>query len=313
MECSWPENLPPNKRKLIVELVRGREFTNQLKNLLNNPAMNNNDDGSDVAGDLVAKILTSFSETLSVLSTNESDEVVKTSPSWEDARKSEDSGESCKSSALKDRRGCYKRRKTTDTCTKVTRNLTDDGYAWRKYGQKVILNAKYPRNYYRCTHKIDQGCQATKQVQRTDDEPPMFRTTYSGYHTCKNLLKAPQIILDSDPRDSATLLSFDTNDQQHHDSTGIFASLRSTSTSIKHESRDEEIPGPYPTHNHRSSDYLVSPELTTFESSGPATSTLSGSDRGDVMSEVYSCTASTHSMDMDLAFHFDDLPQFINF
>ncbi|KAK6943276.1 WRKY domain [Dillenia turbinata] len=308
MESSWAENLPPNKRKLIEELVRGREFTNQLKNLLNNLTMNNNDDGSDAAGDLVAKILGSFSETLSILSTSEPDEVVKASPCGEDARKSEDSGESCKSS-LKDRRGCYKRRKTTDMYTKITRNLMDDGYAWRKYGQKVILNAKHPRNYYRCTHKIDQGCQATKQVQRTDDEPPMFRTTYCGYHTCKNLLKAPQILLGSNPRDSAILLSFETHDQQHHDSTNIFASA-----SIKQEeSRDEEIPGPDRTHNHPSPDHFMSPDLTTFESSGPATSTFSGSDRGDVISEVYSCTDSTHNLDMDLAFHFDDLPQFINF
>nr|GEZ84824.1 RNA-directed DNA polymerase, eukaryota, reverse transcriptase zinc-binding domain protein [Tanacetum cinerariifolium] len=27
-------------------------------------------------------------------------------------------------------------------------------------------------NYYRCTHKFDQGCRATKQVQKTEDEPP---------------------------------------------------------------------------------------------------------------------------------------------
>ncbi|KQK04775.1 hypothetical protein BRADI_2g15872v3 [Brachypodium distachyon] len=42
----------------------------------------------------------------------------------------------------------------------------DDGLSWRKYGQKDILGAKYPRAYLRCTHRHSQGCQATKQVQR---------------------------------------------------------------------------------------------------------------------------------------------------
>ncbi|XVE64337.1 hypothetical protein DITRI_Ditri07aG0093600 [Diplodiscus trichospermus] len=60
----------------------------------------------------------------------------------------------------------------------------DDGFSWRKYGQKDILGAKYPRGYYRCTHRIVQGCLATKQVQRSDDDPTIFEITYRGSHTC---------------------------------------------------------------------------------------------------------------------------------
>lgn len=71
----------------------------------------------------------------------------------------------------------------------------DDGQAWRKYGQKVILNAKFPRNYYRCTHKYDQSCQATKQVQQVEEDPPKFRTTYYGHHSCTNFLRASEIVL----------------------------------------------------------------------------------------------------------------------
>nr|GEX81056.1 probable WRKY transcription factor 41 [Tanacetum cinerariifolium] len=41
----------------------------------------------------------------------------------------------------------------------------NDGHMWRKYGQKEILNAKYPREYYRCTYRNTHGCCATKQVQ----------------------------------------------------------------------------------------------------------------------------------------------------
>ncbi|KAJ3683067.1 hypothetical protein LUZ60_013294 [Juncus effusus] len=60
----------------------------------------------------------------------------------------------------------------------------EDGYNWRKYGQKEILGAKFPRAYYRCTHQKTQQCLATKQVQRSDEDPTIFKVTYLGNHTC---------------------------------------------------------------------------------------------------------------------------------
>ncbi|KAH0752520.1 hypothetical protein KY285_005668 [Solanum tuberosum] len=87
--------------------------------------------------------MSSFCATLSILSSNE-----------------DSSSSSCKISSLKDQRGRYKRRRTLETSIKETSTLVYDGHAWRKYGQKKILNDKYPR----CTHKFDQGCQANKQL-----------------------------------------------------------------------------------------------------------------------------------------------------
>ncbi|KAJ1258120.1 hypothetical protein BS78_10G049700 [Paspalum vaginatum] len=60
----------------------------------------------------------------------------------------------------------------------------DDGLSWRKYGQKDILGAKFPRGYYRCTYRNAQGCPATKQVQRSDADLCVFDVTYQGEHTC---------------------------------------------------------------------------------------------------------------------------------
>ncbi|KAL5225375.1 hypothetical protein ABZP36_012014 [Zizania latifolia] len=60
----------------------------------------------------------------------------------------------------------------------------DDGFSWRKYGQKDILGAKFPRGYYRCTYRNAQGCPATKQVQRSDTDLCVFYVTYQGVHTC---------------------------------------------------------------------------------------------------------------------------------
>lgn len=40
------------------------------------------------------------------------------------------------------------------------------------------------RSYYRCTYRNTQNCWATKQVQRSDDDPTVFEISYRGKHTC---------------------------------------------------------------------------------------------------------------------------------
>ncbi|KAG0452592.1 hypothetical protein HPP92_025256 [Vanilla planifolia] len=59
-------------------------------------------------------------------------------------------------------------------------DVLDDGYRWRKYGQKAVKNNKFPRSYYRCTH---QGCNVKKQVQRLSKDEELVVTTYEGMHT----------------------------------------------------------------------------------------------------------------------------------
>ncbi|WCJ27853.1 WRKY DNA-binding transcription factor 70 [Euphorbia peplus] len=192
------------RERAIDELLQGRNFAFQLKSLLQGDHMidiiKNNE-----SQDLLLNVLNSFTNTLSIFNP----------PSPSHRRKFEDSGDSCKtsSSATKAPRGCYKRRKTSHSWTKDSPDLVDDGNAWRKYGQKLILKAKYPRNYYRCTHKYDQGCEAKKQVQRIEEEPPLYRTIYNGNHTCK-IIKDDNLFIDyqeSDANDSSILLSFNTN------------------------------------------------------------------------------------------------------
>uniref|UniRef100_A0ACD5XUX8 Uncharacterized protein n=1 Tax=Avena sativa TaxID=4498 RepID=A0ACD5XUX8_AVESA len=60
----------------------------------------------------------------------------------------------------------------------------EDGFIWRYYGQKEILGSKHRRCYYRCTNKKEKGCQATKQVHRSDSDPEFFDIVYHGEHTC---------------------------------------------------------------------------------------------------------------------------------
>ncbi|KAK4716747.1 hypothetical protein R3W88_015085 [Solanum pinnatisectum] len=56
-----------------------------------------------------------------------------------------------------------------------------DGLNWRKYGQKLILGAKYPREYFQC---VCRHCDATKMVQHIEIEPLSFEVTYGGSHSC---------------------------------------------------------------------------------------------------------------------------------
>ncbi|KAK4400946.1 putative WRKY transcription factor 53 [Sesamum angolense] len=57
-------------------------------------------------------------------------------------------------------------------------------------GRKTFWEPKYPRSYYRCTYRLVQNCWATKQVQRSDDDPTIFEITYKGMHTCNQSINA---------------------------------------------------------------------------------------------------------------------------
>ncbi|KAJ9562148.1 hypothetical protein OSB04_007308 [Centaurea solstitialis] len=58
-------------------------------------------------------------------------------------------------------------------------DLLDDGFKWRKYGQKVVKGNTNPRSYYKCTYA---GCNVRKHVERAPSDPKSVVTTYEGKH-----------------------------------------------------------------------------------------------------------------------------------
>ncbi|KAH7836844.1 hypothetical protein Vadar_006340 [Vaccinium darrowii] len=64
--------------------------------------------------------------------------------------------------------------------TKSEVDHLEDGYRWRKYGQKAVKNSPFPRSYYRCT---SASCNVKKRVERCMGDPSIVVTTYEGKHT----------------------------------------------------------------------------------------------------------------------------------
>ncbi|KAG6592912.1 putative WRKY transcription factor 53, partial [Cucurbita argyrosperma subsp. sororia] len=170
---------------LIQELNQGRNLAHQLRDHLH-PSLSSSSSSSPSSNGilLIDQILRSYENALSVLAGGSSG--------------SGGSGdeEIPPTIAAVKHRDVSKKRKVMAKWSELVKvpsvsaigALPDDGFSWRKYGQKDILGSKFPRGYFRCSHRFAQGCSATKQVQRSDNDPSMYEITYRGKHTCNKSL-----------------------------------------------------------------------------------------------------------------------------
>eukprot|EP00882_Tetradesmus_deserticola_P017987 GHRQ01019298.1.p1 GENE.GHRQ01019298.1~~GHRQ01019298.1.p1 ORF type:complete len:345 (+),score=110.01 GHRQ01019298.1:151-1035(+) len=55
----------------------------------------------------------------------------------------------------------------------------DDGWQWRKYGEKIVKGSPCPRSYYKCSQP---GCPAKKIVERDNITALVTGTEYKGDH-----------------------------------------------------------------------------------------------------------------------------------
>ncbi|KAF0923586.1 hypothetical protein E2562_006581 [Oryza meyeriana var. granulata] len=88
--------------------------------------------------------------------------------------------QSCKTNKAKKKGEKKAREPRVAFMTRSEVDHLEDGYRWRKYGQKAVKNSSYPRSYYRCTAP---RCGVKKRVERSQQDPSMVITTYEGQHT----------------------------------------------------------------------------------------------------------------------------------
>ncbi|CAH8383662.1 unnamed protein product [Eruca vesicaria subsp. sativa] len=164
------------EEKLVInELEQGRDLA---KRLISNLKHTSSIESSKI---MISEILRIYQNAILMLSFKEDDKnIPKRNREIEDM----------------DSKNISKKRKFSDKKTEevkvfVGTDSLDDGYCWRKYGQKEIHGSSNPRGYFRCTHRYTQKCPAQKQVQRSDKDPSVFEVKYVGNHTCNNNSTSP--------------------------------------------------------------------------------------------------------------------------
>ncbi|VVB06525.1 unnamed protein product [Arabis nemorensis] len=161
------EEMLMEEKLVISELEQGKELANRLFNNLKNPSSSNESNKSLISG-----ILHSYENAIFMLNLD---------------KKTLDRNHERTDQSNKKRR--LSKKKKTDkikicVATEQEGTSLDDGYCWRKYGQKDIHGSKNPRGYYRCTHRFTQNCLAVKQVQKSDTNPLCYEVKYLESHTC---------------------------------------------------------------------------------------------------------------------------------
>ncbi|KAG0463190.1 hypothetical protein HPP92_021666 [Vanilla planifolia] len=86
-----------------------------------------------------------------------------------------------------------------ESATVVLKTFSDDGYNWRKYGQKQVKSTDRARSYYRCTNA---NCFAKRSIERYPDGQ-VVEITYRGQHNheqpVKSKLSKEKVHLSSGP------------------------------------------------------------------------------------------------------------------
>ncbi|KAF8041851.1 hypothetical protein BT93_A0445 [Corymbia citriodora subsp. variegata] len=120
---AWPKFLSSKRKRAIQDLLPAQNPKKKLANLFDAHSQTSNDTGQHpFAEHLVVNILESFSNTLSLSSSDQSNEVVQV-PS----------------------NACV--RKTSNIGTRLDQNLIDGGHRRRSSDQKSVLNSMLPNNF----------------------------------------------------------------------------------------------------------------------------------------------------------------------
>ncbi|WMV30919.1 hypothetical protein MTR67_024304 [Solanum verrucosum] len=174
------------RQVVITELTKGKEFLLQLQKHVEHMKQ-------DVCLQYLAtEVLSSYDKVLSLLNGSALSSMIniKAAPSAAPQLESpqfpaDNSAKSCDRPSISRKRKIVSRRREYVHARSGEEVPPEDGYSWRKYGQKNILGAKYPREYYRCARNRSSNCAATKMVQRSETEESLaFEVSYGENHSC---------------------------------------------------------------------------------------------------------------------------------
>ncbi|OVA13588.1 DNA-binding WRKY [Macleaya cordata] len=158
--------------------------------------------------------------------------------------------------------------------TKSEVDHLEDGYRWRKYGQKAVKNSPFPRSYYRCTSAT---CGVKKRVERSCDDPTIVVTTYEGQHT------HPSPVM---PRGGTTGIQPDSGSFGTSSATSSFVMpIHITTQTHRYQQQRQQQQSPY--------FYNLPPPLNFSTASSSSTSTSSASPTFLQAAERRFCTSSS--------------------
>ncbi|XP_010424008.1 PREDICTED: probable WRKY transcription factor 62 [Camelina sativa] len=218
------------QQKAMEKLLHGRGCANQLLVMDHTES-----DSSMEREDLAKSVLHCFSDALSML--------IDTNNHEHQDDQSNNSSPQDSSPVLESaRKPLHKRGRKTSMAEssdyhrhESSTPIYHDGFLWRKYGQKQIKESDHQRSYYKCAYTKDQNCEAKKQVQKIQHNPPLYSTTYFGHHTCQLHQAYATFPTDtSDPEDheGSHMIRFG------HPNTS-FSSSSSTNSLCQHQSQNQ--------------------------------------------------------------------------
>ncbi|XP_072982948.1 transcription factor WRKY45-1-like [Typha latifolia] len=260
----------PPMESVIQDLLKGKELATQLKSLIHGSLAEN-----PVAGDLMGEILGTISRAISALD-------AVSSPCEDDVKSEVSSGKRKAAPGTGNRRGGGYRRRTSSWKRIAMAKTLDDGHTWRKYGQKDIQNYNQPRSYFRCTHRPDQGCNAQRHVQRSEDDPSTYIITYIGEHTCRD---PSTIIVEAPTPGESCLINFGSNKNTFFRQESSYVPMSTPFRSLKQEHCDEDVLSNL-TPGSSSQTYAAPADQAATQITMPAP------DQGDVTSSFHSIHAS---------------------
>ena len=108
----------------------------------------------------------------------------------------------------------------------------DDGYNWRKYGQKQVKGSEFPRSYYKCTNP---GCPVKKKVERSLDGQ-VTEIIYKGQHNHEPPQNTRRGNRDSNANLNGSSVNNKTTREQHE-----AAASQATTEQMSEASDSEEV------------------------------------------------------------------------